>query len=154
MFREASQARAAMPRAADAAARYARGHIVPLLRGRPGFRSYCTLVTEQGDEAYAISAFDDEPTAMDADRRVRRWIGAKLRDLMPDDPEVVAAEAVFHEVVAARRPQAQARDGQPPPFVLPGSTTASPAGPRRCTRWSASTGDHRCARLPRLLRLP
>ena len=101
--------------AAGEAARRARDHIVPLVQGRPGFRGYCGFVTDQGDAAYAISVFADRETAMDAHRRVRDWIEAHMRDLMPEAPEVVAGETVFHEV---SHPQAQQKDSQPSLHVV------------------------------------
>src|SRR4051812_11457301 len=75
-----------------------RDHILPLVQGRPGFRGYCGFVTEQRDAAYSISIFDDWQSAMEAHQRVRDWIGQHMRDLMPEEPEVVAGETVFHEV--------------------------------------------------------
>ena len=52
---------------------------------------------------------------MDAHRRVRQWVEANMRDLMPEEPEVVAGEAVFHEV---SRPQEQRKDRQQSLFVV------------------------------------
>ena len=102
--------RTALEGSAEEAAQRVRDNVVPLVHGRPGFRGYCGFVTEQGDAAYAISVFDDRDTAMDAHDRVRAWIGANMRDLMPEQPVVVAGEAVFHEVV---HPQKQRKDRQP-----------------------------------------
>ncbi len=76
-----------------------RDHIVPLVQGRPGFRGYCAFVTEQGDAAYSISVFDDRKTARDAHGRVRQWVEAHTRDLMPEEPEVAAGETVFDSIV-------------------------------------------------------
>ena len=90
-------------------ARRARDHIVPLVEGRPGFRGYCGFVTEQGDAAYSISIFDDRQSALGAHQRVRQWIETNMRDLMPEEPEVVAGETVFHEV---SHPQDQQKDRQ------------------------------------------
>ncbi|MBC4019109.1 antibiotic biosynthesis monooxygenase family protein [Siccirubricoccus deserti] len=111
----------------EEAARRARAHIVPLLRGRPGFRGYCAFVTEQGDSAYSVSIFDDKGTAMDAHRCVRQWVDANMRDLMPDEPEVVGGETVFDSIA---HPQEQ-KDPQQALFVvirsyrgLPGQTEA------------------------------
>jgi heme-degrading monooxygenase HmoA len=100
---------------AEEAARRARDHIVPLVQGRPGFRGYCAFATEQGDAAYSISVFDDRDSAMDAHERVRRWIEANMRDLLPEEPEVVAGEAVFHEVA---QPREQMKDRQQPLFAV------------------------------------
>ena len=111
---------------AEEAARRARDHIVPLVEGRPGFRGYCAFVTEQGDAAFSVSVFDDRDTAMDAHQRVRRWIEANMRDLMPEEPEVVAGDTVFDSIA---HPQEQTKDRQQPLFVvvrtyrgLPGQT--------------------------------
>jgi quinol monooxygenase YgiN len=100
---------------AEEAARRARDHIVPLVQGRPGFRGYCGFVAEQGDAAYSVSVFDDKDTAMDAHRRVREWIDANMRDLMPEEPEVVAGETVFDAIA---HPQEQMKDRQRPLFVV------------------------------------
>jgi hypothetical protein len=63
---------------------------------------------------------------MDAHQRVRQWIGANMRDLMPEEPEVVAGETVFDSIA---HPQEQTKDRQQPLFVvvrtyrgLPGQT--------------------------------
>ena len=93
----------------DEAVQRARDHIVPLVQGRPGFRGYCGFITEQGDAVYAIGVFDDRDTAMDAHARVRQWSDANMRDLLPEEPEVVAGETVFHDV---SHPQEQTKDRQ------------------------------------------
>ena len=100
---------------AEEAARRTRDHIVPLVEGRPGFRGYCAFVTEQGDAAYSISVFDDKDTAMDAHGRVRQWVEANMLDLMPEEPEVVAGEAVFDSIA---HPQEQKKDRQRSLFVV------------------------------------
>jgi quinol monooxygenase YgiN len=99
----------------DEAAQRTRDHVVPLVQGRPGFRGYCAFITEQRDAAYSISVFDDRDTAMDAHQRVRQWIEANMRDLMPDEPRITAGEAVFHEVA---QPREQANDRQQPLFAV------------------------------------
>ena len=111
---------------AEEAVQRARDHIVPLVQGRPGFRGYCAFVTEQGDAAFSVSVFDDRDTALDAQQRVRRWIEANMRDLMPEEPEVVAGETVFDSIA---HPREQREDQQQPLFVvvrtyrgLPGQT--------------------------------
>jgi hypothetical protein len=95
--------------APEEAVQRTRDHILPLVQGRPGFRGYCGFVTEQRDAAYSISIFDDRQSAMEAHQRVRDWIGQHMRDLMPEEPEVVAGETVFHEV---SHPQDQQKDRQ------------------------------------------
>jgi hypothetical protein len=52
---------------------------------------------------------------MDAHQRVRQWIEANMRDLMPEEPEVVAGATVFHEVA---QPREQAKDRHQPLFVV------------------------------------
>jgi quinol monooxygenase YgiN len=110
----------------DEAVQRTRDHIVPLVKGRPGFRGYCCFVTDQGDAAYSISIFDDRETAMDAHQSVRQWIDSNMRDLMPAEPEVVAGETVFDSLA---HPQEQRKDRQQALFVvirtyrgLPGQT--------------------------------
>ena len=100
---------------ADEAAQRARDHIVPLSEGRPGFRGYYAFATEQGDAAYSVNVFEDWDAAMDAHQRVRQWAEANVRDLMPEEPEVVAGETVFHEVA---HPREQTKDRQQPLFVV------------------------------------
>jgi quinol monooxygenase YgiN len=109
----------------EEAVRRTRDHIVPLLQGRPGFRGYCAFITEQ-DAAYSVSVFDDKDTAMSAHQRVRQWIRANMRDLMPEEPNVVAGETVFDSIA---HPQEQRTDSQQALFVvirtyhgLPGQT--------------------------------
>ena len=111
---------------ADEAAQRARDRVVPLSEGRPGFRGYYAFVTEQGDAAYSVSVFEDWDAAMDAHQRVRQWAEANMRDLMPEEPEVVAGETVFDSIA---HPQEQTKDRQQPLFVvvrtyrgLPGQT--------------------------------
>ena len=100
---------------AEEAARRTRDHIVPPVQGRPGFRGYCAFATEGGDAAYSVSVFDDRDTALDAHQRVRQWIGANMRDLLPEEPEVVEGETVFHEV---EQPREQTKDRQQSLFVV------------------------------------
>jgi hypothetical protein len=94
---------------ADEAVRRTREHIVPLVQGRPGFKGYCGFITEPGDTAYAVSIgiFDDRDNAMDAHRRVRQWIDANMRDLMPEEPDLVGGETVFYEVSHPQEQQAE-----------------------------------------------
>ena len=107
--------RAKLSGSAEEAARRTRDHIVPLVQGRPGFWGYCAFVAEQGDAAYSVSVSDDRDTAMDAHRRVRQWAEADMRDLMPEEPEVVAGETVFDSIA---HPQEQTKDRQRPLFVV------------------------------------
>ena len=100
---------------AEEAARRTRDHIVPLVQGRPGFRGYCAFVAEQGDAAVSVGVFDDRDTAMDAHGRVRQWVEANMRDLMPEEPEVTAGETVFDSIA---HPQEQLRDRQQSLFVV------------------------------------
>lgn len=100
---------------AEDAVQRARDHIVPLIEGQPGFRGYCAFFTEQGDAAYSVSVFDDHETAMEAHQRVRQWIDANMRDLLPEEPEVVAGETVFDSIA---HPREQRKDRQQPLFVV------------------------------------
>lgn len=89
-------------------------------------RGYRGFVTEQGDAAYSISIFDDRNTAIEAHQRVRKYIVANMRDLMPAEPQVTAGETVFHEVA---QPQEQHRDSQQPLFVVIRIYTGLPGQP-------------------------
>ena len=100
---------------AEEVVRRARDHIVPLIEGRPGFRGYCGFVTEQGDAAFSVSVFDDKDAAMDSHGRVREWVEANMRDLLSEEPEVVAGETVFDSIA---HPQEQTRDRQRSLFVV------------------------------------
>src|SRR3954451_2807165 len=111
---------------AEEAVQRTRDHLVPLIQRRPGFRGYCGFVTEKGGAAYSVSIFDDKDTAMDAHQHVRSWIDTNMRDLMPEEPEVVAGETVFDSIA---HPHEQRQDQQQPLFVvvrtyrgLPGQT--------------------------------
>jgi len=111
---------------AEEAIQRTRDHLVPLVQRQPGFRGYCGFVTEKGGAAYSVSIFDDKETAMDAHQHVRSWIYANMRDLMPEEPEVVAGEPVFESIA---HPHEQRKDQQPRLFVvvrtyrgLPGQT--------------------------------
>jgi hypothetical protein len=106
--------RTALLGSAKEAARRARDHVVPLLQGRAGFRGYCGFVSEQGD-AFSISIFDSRDAAMEAHARVLEWMAERMRDLMPEGPEVTAGETVFSEVAQARE---QHKAGQNPLFVV------------------------------------
>ena len=68
-----------------------RDGLVPLLRQAPGFRSYHAFASEDG-HVVSVSAIDDRPTADAANAKVREWVGANLRDALPDPPEVLAGE--------------------------------------------------------------
>ncbi len=74
-----------------------RDGFVPLLRRAPGFKVYCAFASEDG-HAVSVTVFDGRRTAMRADDRVREWVVSSLRDLLPDPPEVLAGEALLHDV--------------------------------------------------------
>jgi hypothetical protein len=104
-----------LARAVEKVVERTRNYILPLVQGQPGFRGYCGFVPEAGDAAFSISIFDDRDAAMAAHHCVREWIDMNMRDLLPDDPEVVAGEAVFHEV---SHPQDQQEHYQRSLFVV------------------------------------
>lgn len=92
-----------------------RDHVLPLVQGRPGFLGYCAFVTEAGDAAFSVSVFENRETAMETHARVLQLMAERMRDLMPEEPEVVAGETVFAEVA---KPQEQRKDSQQPLFVV------------------------------------
>jgi heme-degrading monooxygenase HmoA len=104
-----------LARAVEKVVERTRNYILPLVQGQPGFRGYCGFIPETGDAAFSVSIFDDRDAAMAAHHRVREWIDKNMRDLLPDDPEVVAGETVFHEV---SHPQDQQGDQQRSLFVV------------------------------------
>lgn len=107
--------RSALAGSVDEAVQRTRDHLVPLIRGHPGFQGYCGFVTEQGDAAYSISVFDTRDAAMSAHQRVREWMASNMRDVVPEEPEVTAGEAVFHAVA---NPQEQQQGSQRSLFVI------------------------------------
>ena len=97
----------------DMIARKVEAGLVPMLKGQPGFRCYCAIVTEDGD-GVSVTVFDGREQATRADERVRGWGRANLRDLLPDRPEVIAGECGIAEV----SPRWRAGQGQrQPPYV-------------------------------------
>jgi hypothetical protein len=74
-----------------------RDGFVPLLRRAPGFKGYCAFASEDG-HAVSLTVFDGRRSAMRADDLVREWVVSSLRDLLPNPPEVLAGEALLHEV--------------------------------------------------------
>jgi quinol monooxygenase YgiN len=91
-----------------------RDHIRPLVQGRPGFLGYFGFVDEAGDAVFSVSICTDRDSAMDTHRRVRDRVAANMRDLLPEEPEVMAGETVFHAIA---QPQDQ-KDRQHPLFVV------------------------------------
>ena len=75
------------PGGADEVARRVRDGILPILKGRPGFRLHLGFVSEAG-EAVRATLFDGRGPALDAHERVRAWAAENMRDLTPDEPEV------------------------------------------------------------------
>ncbi|GAA0607125.1 hypothetical protein GCM10009416_50140 [Craurococcus roseus] len=59
--------------------------------------------------------FDNRDTAMNAHQRVRQWVEANMRDLMPEAPEVTAGETVCDSIA---HPQEQAKDRQRSLFAV------------------------------------
>ncbi len=76
--------------------------LVPTLKGQPGFRSQCAIVSEEGDGA-SVAVLDERAQATRANERVRGWGRANLRDLLPDRPEAFAGECGIAEVSRERR---------------------------------------------------
>ena len=95
----------------DMIARKVEAGLVPMLKGQPGFRCYCAIVTEDGD-GVSVTVFDGREQATRADERVRGWGRANLRDLLPDRPEVIAGECGIAELSGERR-----ADQRQPPYV-------------------------------------
>jgi hypothetical protein len=74
-----------------------RGRFVPLLKQAPGFRGYCASASEDG-HVVSVSVFEDRSSADAANDEARRWVGSDLRDLLPEPPEVMAGEALLHDM--------------------------------------------------------
>ena len=94
----------------DGLAPKVRDGLVPILRQAPGFRSYCCFASEDG-HLVSVSVFDDRPTVEAANAKVREWVGANLRDALPDPPEVLAGEV-------RREVQGQGRGGAEGAYVV------------------------------------
>ena len=71
--------------------------LVPMLKGRPGFRGYCAFLSEDGD-GVSVTVVDGREQATTANEQARGWVRANLRDLVPDPPEVAAGECGIAEV--------------------------------------------------------
>ena len=89
----------AKPGGADEAARRARDGIVPILKGRPGFRLHLGFVSE-ASETVGVTFFDGRGPAFDALERVRAWAAENMRDLTPDEPEVRLGAVLLHRGTA------------------------------------------------------
>ena len=74
-----------------------RDGLVPLLKSAPGFKGYCAFGSEDG-HIVSVSVFDDQRSATRATDQARDWIASNQRDLLPDPPEVLAGEALLHDV--------------------------------------------------------
>jgi hypothetical protein len=81
----------------DALVAPVRDGLVPLLRRAPGFKGYCAFASEDG-HVVSVTVFDDRTTAVRANEQARGWVAANLRNLLPDPPEVLAGEALLHDV--------------------------------------------------------
>jgi heme-degrading monooxygenase HmoA len=88
--------------------------LVPMLKARPGFRSYCALLNEEG-EGVSVTAFDEREQAIRANEQVFAWVEANLRDLLPDAPEVIAGECGLAEAAPGR---GDSHDRRQPPYVV------------------------------------
>ena len=91
----------AKPGGADEAARRAHDGIVPILKGRPGFRLHLGFVSE-ASEAVGATFFDDRGPALDAHERVRAWAAEHMRDLTPGEPEVRSGAVLLRRGGAAQ----------------------------------------------------
>ena len=87
------------PGGADEAARRVRDGVVPILKGRPGFRLHLGFVSE-ASETVGVSFYDGRGPALDALERVRAWAAEHMRDLTPDEPEVRLGAVLLHRGTA------------------------------------------------------
>jgi hypothetical protein len=86
-----------------------RDGLVPKLRQAPGFKGYCAFASEDG-HAVSVTIFDDRQSALRANDQIREWVGANLKDLIPNPPEVMAGEVLLHK-------EAKLQSGGPDMFV-------------------------------------
>ena len=87
------------PGGADEAARRVRDGVVPILKGRPGFRLHLGFVSE-ASETVGVTFYDGREPALDALERVRAWVAENMRDLTPDEPEVRSGAVLLHRGAA------------------------------------------------------
>ena len=74
-----------------------RDGLVPLLKRAPGFKGYCAFGSDDG-HIVSVSVFDDQRSATRANEQVRGWVVSNLGELLPNLPEVLAGEALLHDV--------------------------------------------------------
>ena len=74
-----------------------RDGLVPLLKRAPGFKGYCAFGSDDG-HIVSVSVFDDREAATRANEQVRGWVVSNLGELLPNLPEVLAGEALLHDV--------------------------------------------------------
>ena len=74
-----------------------RDGLVPLLKRAPGFKGYCAFASADG-HMVSVSVFGDREAATRSNEQVRGWVASNLGDLLPNLPEVLAGEALLHEV--------------------------------------------------------
>jgi hypothetical protein len=72
--------------------------VLPILKEQAGFQNHFGFVSELC-EAVAITLFSDRKSAMAAHERVRAWIAANKRNVMPGTPEVRAGEVLYCNAV-------------------------------------------------------
>ena len=77
------------------AIRKAEAGLLPKLRQEPGFQDYYGMADGKGD-IVTVSVFRDAATANAANARVRDWVQANLRDLLPNPPEVISGDTLMH----------------------------------------------------------
>ena len=83
--------------------------LVPMLKARPSFRSYCALLTEDGD-GVSVTVFDTREQAIEANQQALGWVRDTLGDVAPEPPEVVAGACGLAEAA----PGSGAGQRQPP----------------------------------------
>ena len=102
--------------------------LVPMLKSQPGFRSYCALLTEDGD-GVSVTVFDTREQAIEANRQALAWVRDNLGDVAPEPPEVVAGACGLAEVAPG------SGAGQPPyVMVREFADLGPPEGTREAAR--------------------
>jgi hypothetical protein len=80
----------------------AEGEILPILKARPGFKSYSLV--QSGEEIIAFSAWETAEAAESASPIVGEWVARNVSD------EVELKETIFGEVLVATALGVSARD--------------------------------------------
>lgn len=81
--------------------RRAKDEFLPMVQKSPGFVAYYG-VNLGGGVVVTITTFQDKAGADESTSMARGWVRDRLASLLPDPPEVMAGETVFHATASQR----------------------------------------------------